>query len=1087
MKTKLLGALSVIVIFLNFSNINFSFAEAGPDQGICQGDKVKIGDPAVHGMSYSWSPSEGLNYDNIAQPFASPANTTTYVLTETNKFSGISTTDTVIVTVYPGLKVMANAGKNKKLCTGGDCKFIGAPPVPHHIYSWSPATGLSSTTDSRPMAHPEVTTTYILTETDTLTGCVGIDSVKIFVIQTPEANAGPDQYICEGDSILIGSPYIPGNTYSWSPSTGLSSDNSAQTMAGPSSTTTYILTVTDSFGCKDSDTVTVYVNPLPTADAGNDKTHCPDACKNVGSDPIPGYTYSWSPTDGLTDPTASKTMAHPDSTTTYVVTVTDTATGCQATDTTIVYMLPGPDADAGEDKYICQGGCVIIGTPAVDGLIYCWTPATGLNSNSKAQPMASPSETTTYILTVKDTISGCKSMDTVIVYVNPLPTADAGNDKTHCPDACKNVGSDPIPGYTYSWSPTDGLTDPTASKTMAHPDSTTTYVVTVTDTATGCQATDTTIVYMLPGPDADAGEDKYICQGGCVFIGTPAVDGLIYCWTPATGLNSNSKAQPMASPSETTIYILTVKDTVSGCKDKDTVIVYVNPGPVCEIGTPDPADLICNHGNYTISTSVDASLYDLEWTMSVDGNPDGWAIIGSNTGQTITFSSGNCGAFGFQVHFDLKVTSKTDTACNSSCSASFSPRAPQCVVDIRPPVEFNCSVSSQYLLASYQTDIMNPNLEWTKNGVSIGSGISNGSNLDSILITMPGIYQFIVSDSSDNSCFAEVIVTEDPSPCDSNFCSLTQGFYGSGQGTACATGEQGEDLIYRLLGSPFGDLVIGKTGQSLTIEQMHSHCITTRMPAGGTAQTLPMGDQAFDMSCTTTIPINKNGRFDNVLLGQTIALGLNMRLDIELVSLSLQGTSMITMEGDAGDDGICGTADDVPVPGSSITKSIPQTVLDALDAIYVNRSVENLFDLANRALGGQSTGSASLSEVNDAVSAINEGFDGCRFLEGFDSIQYFKLSNMTDFDQKNLYIKAYPNPFTFSTTIQFTSPTDEYMNVIVYDRFGAKVSSLFAGNVSANHVEKVIFNSDNTLSNGVYFLVVTSENNSSGIRLLLLR
>lgn len=59
------------------------------------------------------------------------------------------------------------------------------------------------------------------------------------------ADAGPDQGVCSSSSpsVVIGTPSVPGYTYSWSPTTGLSNAYSAQPTASPSSTTTYTLTV----------------------------------------------------------------------------------------------------------------------------------------------------------------------------------------------------------------------------------------------------------------------------------------------------------------------------------------------------------------------------------------------------------------------------------------------------------------------------------------------------------------------------------------------------------------------------------------------------------------------------------------------------------------------------------------------------------------------------------------------------------------------------------------------------------------------------------------------------------------------------
>jgi len=73
--------------------------------------------------------------------------------------------------------------------------------------------------------------------------------------------------------------------------------------------------------------------------------------------------------------------------------------------------------------------------------------------------------------------------------------AHAGSDQTINAGQSVQIGGSPTAtggsgSYTVSWSPRDGLDNPNASNPIASPASTTTYTVTVTDDATGCQAMD---------------------------------------------------------------------------------------------------------------------------------------------------------------------------------------------------------------------------------------------------------------------------------------------------------------------------------------------------------------------------------------------------------------------------------------------------------------------------------------------------------------------------------------------------------------------------------------------------------------------
>lgn len=92
------------------------------------------------------------------------------------------------------------------------------------------------------------------------TGCGSL------IIQNP----APDVSVCEGESANLGVSLCeiaggtPPYTYSWSPSTGLSATNISQpVVSGLSSTTTYILTVTDAANNVIYDTVQVNLIPNP--------------------------------------------------------------------------------------------------------------------------------------------------------------------------------------------------------------------------------------------------------------------------------------------------------------------------------------------------------------------------------------------------------------------------------------------------------------------------------------------------------------------------------------------------------------------------------------------------------------------------------------------------------------------------------------------------------------------------------------------------------------------------------------------------------------------------------------------------------
>lgn len=565
-------------------------ADAGLSKNIdCNTISTQIGTVSVLGNTYNWLPSSGLSSTTIAQPTANPTVTTIYTVTVTGT-NGCTSTSTVLVNVNQTPPV-ADAGQDKTInCTTTQVN-IGSATVSGVTYSWSPTSGLSASNIADPIASPSVTTQYTVTATRS-NGCTATDVVLVSVNTTaPIADAGINSTIdCITTSASIGTTAITGNTYSWSPTTGLSASQSATPLASPMLTTTYTITVTGTNGCTATDFVTVTVNQsLPITNAGQDKSlNCTTTFTTIGTAFIASNGYSWSPATGLSDTHIAQPIASPTATTTYTVTVTG-LNGCTNTDiVTVDVNTLLPQADAGLNQIVnCSTTAVTIGTTGIVGNSYSWSPAAGLSATNIAQPIASPTVTTTYTVTVTG-FNGCTATDVVQVDVNTvLPVANAGSDKTlNCSITSAMIGTSGTLGNTYSWSPATGLSATNIAQPIASPLTNTTYTVTVTG-SNGCTQTSSVIVLIDNTPPlADAGLSQTItCQTVSTTIGTPGTLGNTYSWSPTTGLSATNIAQPIASPTVNTTYTVTVTG-LNGCTATDIILVDVNTTlPIVNAGT----------------------------------------------------------------------------------------------------------------------------------------------------------------------------------------------------------------------------------------------------------------------------------------------------------------------------------------------------------------------------------------------------------------------------------------------------------------------------------------------------------------------
>jgi len=364
----------------------------------CLGTDDSLHALATAAATYAWSPATGLSCINCANPVASPATNTTYIVTATSTSGGCTSTDTVNV-VPAGIKVSAGL-----TACSGDSNVISATGGTN--YSWSPASSLINPLTATPTAHPLSTTQYTVTVT---TGsCMFIDSVLVTVNNNLSVDAGRDTTICPGKNVTLSAS--GGKKYSWTPTAGLSSPNIFNPVATPTATTNYIVNVS-SGGCTGKDSVLVAVDSLPKPAAGNDTSICKGAVVNLSASG--GATYLWSPGAGLTCASCAVTTATPLNTTKYIVTVTSVS-GCSGKDSVTVTVNNKPVIDAGATATVKLGASIQLNGSG--GGNYFWLPGAELTGDSSATPITTPSNTTTYTLVVTD-VNGCLATDTVTVFV----------------------------------------------------------------------------------------------------------------------------------------------------------------------------------------------------------------------------------------------------------------------------------------------------------------------------------------------------------------------------------------------------------------------------------------------------------------------------------------------------------------------------------------------------------------------------------------------------------------------------------------------------------------------------------------------
>jgi hypothetical protein len=255
------------------------------------------------------------------------------------------------------------------------------------------------------------------------------------------------------------------STYTWSPSTGLSSTTGATVTANPTVTTNYTITGTDANGCINSNTVAVNVSPTPTVNlpvnAGNHVCSGYSLAYTPTVVPSGSYTYTWTPGTFLSSTSTASVIITPTVSVNYTLIVSSGA-GCNDTVFPHVTVDPTPTVSV-NSATICLGASADLTTivSPTTSLSYSWTPSSTLSSSTTSSVVATPTITTTYTLVVSrpgfEHFLTCRDTVTSTVTVNP------------CVDACYCISSfAPIPGKKYlisAWARENGATGTTTTFT----------------------------------------------------------------------------------------------------------------------------------------------------------------------------------------------------------------------------------------------------------------------------------------------------------------------------------------------------------------------------------------------------------------------------------------------------------------------------------------------------------------------------------------------------------------------------------------------------------------------------------------------
>ena len=429
-----------------------------------------------------------------------------------------------------------------------------------NAYIWDFGDGNTSTEEEPIYQYTEPGSYEVQLIVYDTTGCYSSDSVSL-IVDIGAFSGGvvdPIAPICPGGSYQLEA--FGGQFYEWTPSGLLDDPSSPSPTATIDQTTTFSVTVSDTCGSETLQvTLEVYNNPVSISP---DNTIC--IGNSTQLEVFGSGTVEWSPPLFLDDPNSFTPVCTPDSSITYIATVT-TADGCVNEDTTTVTVFFDPPSPVMDDEVeLCLGAQTSISVSGGD--YYNWINDPYIVSSDESVAVINPSINQWFYVEVGN------ACGTIIdsIYANVIEIEiTAGNDTIICPTEVAYLWAE---GATYyEWQPSNTVVNQFGNEATVIPNSSTNYTVIGIDD-NGCYDTAYVYVALFPYPSFDVSNDVIAFYGDEIQLEAYSDQPGAFVWSPAEYLSCIHCHNPIATPNQEITYEVSFTD-LNGCSSEEYITI----------------------------------------------------------------------------------------------------------------------------------------------------------------------------------------------------------------------------------------------------------------------------------------------------------------------------------------------------------------------------------------------------------------------------------------------------------------------------------------------------------------------------------
>lgn len=443
----------------------------------------------------------------------------------------------------------------------GTCLNVATPVTscnsPGGLQTFATGTTVTPTSNFPIHVTDNSGTTYIINSAGSLTPCVTNPCPTLTTSISSQTNVNCFGQSTGAATVSAGNGTAP-YTYTWIPG-NLNGPSQSGLVAG-----NYTINIVDNAGCPGSMNVTI---TQPTAALNASVSTTPTGCgtstgtatANTSGGTAP-YNYVWS-NSGSTTATANGLSAGPGT-----VTITD-ALGCQTVQNFSISTPGAPSLTISNISGVncatdTNGSATVTASGGTAPLNYVWNPSG--ETTTTAVNLSAGNNT----VTVTDA-AGCSATEVVNI-PSPAPIVLTETiTATNCGSASGEIAINATGGtgnLTYTWTPNVGSTSTISNLIGGN------YDVIVEDD-NGCQVTESYLVDVIGSLNVIASPTSIQVNAGDTtqLFASGATN---YSWSPSTGLSCTNCPNPVASPTQTTVYTVTGTDDF-GCSGQATVAILI--------------------------------------------------------------------------------------------------------------------------------------------------------------------------------------------------------------------------------------------------------------------------------------------------------------------------------------------------------------------------------------------------------------------------------------------------------------------------------------------------------------------------------